>query len=122
MVKNANAAPQLEELPVSDRAAELIHAVNGVHFASQLRKIDSRKLFQDVRRGAISMSERDIIIAEKEARRKQLVVSSEQPPETLPEIVVPAPEGTWSPTQTLEAIPPREYDARERAAGEHLDR
>lgn len=117
MVMNANSAPELEELPVSDRAAALIHAINVAHFPSQLRRIGGSQLI------GLSAVELDIIRDEKAARQKQLMVaSSEEPPVEVLEASAPSEAAQWSPTGILDAMPEREYDARERAAGEHLDR
>lgn len=123
MVRNANTAPQLEELPVSDKAAELIHAINGVHYVSQLRKIGRRDLV------GLSPTEIDIVQSEKSARRKMLLVSPGVPPDVTPE-PMPLPEAAssaptetpWSPTDVLKTMPEVELGPQDFAAGAAVKR
>ncbi len=112
-----------EDLPVSPRAQELIHQVNTARYKSEVRKLGGVGLFSEVRAGAITHSELEIINDERAAKLQLLT-----PPETrvveVAESVVAEAADSWSPTAILDTLPParEDFDGRERAAGEHLDR
>lgn len=124
-----NKRPVVEELPLSPVAQERVAQVAATPYKGQLRKLGGLSLFEDVRAGNITLAEHDIIRGELAAREKILSVSPDQLPMEVPDS--PATLGLtqsaaeWSPTAILATLPPadaREFDARERAAGEYLDR
>lgn len=110
-----NSQPIVEDLPVGPRAQELIHQVAHTSYASGLRKLGGTSLFREFRTGQISIDEYDIVKGEIDARKKLLTTPAGRT------ALAQAAQVSEAPELPFEA-PPREYDARERAAGEHLDR
>lgn len=113
-----------EELPVSPFAQEVIHNIRATRFRPDLRDFTGNKLFSNIREGNVSPVEADRIRDEAAAKYKVLSLPKDSVTLELPEAAQPQPEEpeAWSPTDILDKIPTREYDVRERAAGEHLDR
>lgn len=117
-----NSNPVLEELPVSPAARERIAEIAKTPYKGQLRKLGGLSLFQEVHAGNITVAEQEIILDEIAAREQILSVSPNQPPAETPE---PPHDPEWSPTAILATLPPaeeRQFDPRERAAGEYIDR
>lgn len=113
------------EDPVESPAAQaMIHDIVQVRNRSELRKLGGAHLGRMLISKQITPAEHQILSDELVARRKSLTMSSGiEPPMELPHD--PAlPGHPWSPTSVLDKMSPspREFDARERAAGEHLDR
>lgn len=112
-------APIVEDLPLSPGAQELMHGIYRAPYKSTVRKLlDGAGLFNAVRTGKIDAREVEIIQAEGYAKQK-LLTATPTIPEAAPESFID--DDGWSPTAKLADMPEREYDARERAAGEHLE-
>ena len=112
-----------EQSQLSPAAQEVLTGIAEVRNRSDLRNYSGRVAFGLLRRKEITLSEFEMITNTRAERFTQMTISGEQAiPQDIPESPVFAtPE--WSPTAILHTMPQtHEFDARERAAGEYLDR
>lgn len=105
---------EIEELPVSLTAQDILHEVHNAPYRSTLRKLGGRSLFHAVRSGEITPEEQTTIMDEINAKRALLTTPAAQLAHDASRETTPADD--WSPTagMTSDGVE-RERDWFERA-------
>ncbi|HWT55873.1 MAG TPA: hypothetical protein VN031_02470 [Candidatus Microsaccharimonas sp.] len=115
------------EQPVSPVVRQVLQAIHNAAYKSELGRrgyFGGATLARKVREGVINLDEMAIISNARDTRKTELSASADTIPAEVPEPTdqTAIAQQEWSPTDILDRMPAREFDARERAAGEHLDR